>query len=111
MTHPHTVCLPEPSDSHSSRNDLRRRVHADAEELKGTTNKAVIPAMVPLQAVQMSSPAYSFRSYFPSSCRRRLRMRSWAGSDQLSGTLSKSTERRVVITPFPGVSRSLTARD
>src|SRR3954453_22584638 len=92
MTHLHTLCLPEAnctvSDSHSSRNDLRRRVHADAEELKGTTNKAVIPAMVPLQAVQMSSPAYSFRSYFPSSCRRRLRMRSWAGSDQLSGTLS-----------------------
>src|SRR3954447_26264797 len=43
------------------------------------------------------------RSCRPSSCRRRLRMRSWAGSDQLSGTLAKSTEGRVGITPVPWI--------
>ena len=44
-------------------------------------------------------------SYRPSSCRRRLRMRIGRGSsDQLSGTLSKSTEERehwLVIAPIP----------
>ena len=44
-------------------------------------------------------------SYHPSSCRRRLRMRIGRGSsDQLSGTLSKSTEELehwLVIAPIP----------
>jgi hypothetical protein len=34
-------------------------------ELKGKTNMAVIPAMVPLQTFQMSSPAYSFDRALP----------------------------------------------
>ena len=34
-------------------------------ELKGKTNMAVIPAMVPLQTFQMSSPAYSFDRVVP----------------------------------------------
>src|SRR5947209_14853667 len=34
-------------------------------ELKGKTNMAVIPAMVPLQTFQMSSPAYSFDRTLP----------------------------------------------
>src|SRR4051812_41488298 len=79
--------MASPSTHHSfPRNDLRRRGHVEAEELKGMASKAVIPAMMPLQ---MSSPAYSFRSCRPSSCRRRLRMRSWTGE---RSTLSKSTE-------------------
>src|SRR4051794_15404912 len=40
----------------------------EAQELKGMTNMAIIPAVVPLQAFQMSSPAaiaYSFDRAVP----------------------------------------------
>src|SRR5947209_16672724 len=70
-------------------------------ELNGMTNMAVIPAMVPLQTFQMSSPAYSFRSHRPSSCRRRLRMRSWTGERSTLGDAVEIDGGRVVITPVP----------
>ena len=73
---------------------MRRRVHAEAEELKGTTNKAVIPAMVPLQAVQMSSPASL--ELPPSSENAKLGRRAINSPDAV-----ESTEGRVVITPVP----------
>ena len=85
-------------------------------ELKGKTNMAVIPAMVPLQTFQMSSPAYSFDRALPRAAAvvlecevgpgERSTLRDAVGIDGRARALALDRSD-----PPSGVSRSLVVRD
>src|SRR3954470_8338485 len=68
-------------------------------ELKGKTNMAVIPAMVPLQTFQMSSPAYSFDRALPRAAAVILECEVGPGE--------RSTLRDAIEGRTPGVSEAI----